>query len=542
MGGNSRHFWSGITSGTSRCGRHALVDHPAAHAQHRRTLACLDRMLPLEPAHEEAHRRKMSLLALDGQRAATPGQYEACRQAVHALEAEPDGETTALYERIRTGADLPVPYWVPVRIRTPGHTLHAPPDSPGRAPVLARALAWQGVFCHRLGRPEQAWKLLQHSRQWLEDLAGAGLDPEHDLPEDIQRGRAFVLWRLGNLAPELDRGAAQQLYQQSLALYRAVQDSWGTASVLQASRRVATFSNESDLARHAYAESMVLRQAQGDVEGSYRVVSLSVATTAYRYQTEEEPGEPPVLMASSLLEVGLAIGAGQFAKVESQLAQRLNASESSRAGGVRDLVELLSAFNQMHLGHYERARAQTMACLARFRETGYRWGMERCCRYPAIAVLATNAYSEAQRWLSESAGLCREIKQRGHLGQALAFPALAARPSGDLPQARPHLCEALRVAQRVHDYETFTLQMIAVSTIALLLADEGQLERAAEWGAMASRYPLVANSRLLEDLAGRPIAAIAAQLPADNVAAAKARGRARDLERAIADMLSVLGG
>jgi tetratricopeptide (TPR) repeat protein len=167
--------------------------------------------------------------------------------------------------------------------------------------------------------------------------------------------------------------------------------------------------------------------------------------------------------------------------------------------------------------------------------------MERCCCYLALAALATRAYDEAQRWLQESIGLCREIRQRGHLGQALALLALVARGSGHLPQARQYLGEALRVATPVHDYETFMFQLLVVSAIALLLADEGQGERAVELYAMASRYPLVANSRLLEDLAGRHIAAVAAQLPADAAAAAQARGRARDLEAAMADLLAELG-
>jgi DNA-binding SARP family transcriptional activator len=83
---------------------HALVDHHAARMQPERTLAYLDRLLALEPGHEEAHRHKMLLLAQGGQRSAALRQYEACRQAVQALDAEPDWETTALYERIRAGA------------------------------------------------------------------------------------------------------------------------------------------------------------------------------------------------------------------------------------------------------------------------------------------------------------------------------------------------------------------------------------------------------------------------------------------------------
>ena len=118
--------------------------------------------------------------------------------------------------------------------------------------------------------------------------------------------------------------------------------------------------------------------------------------------------------------------------------------------------------------------------------------------------------------------------------------ALAARGSGDLPQARRHLREALRVAAPVQDYETFMFQMVVLSATALILADEGQLERAVELYALASRYPLVANSRLLEDLAGSHTATVAAQLVPDGGAAARGRGRALDLEEEVAGLLAEL--
>jgi DNA-binding SARP family transcriptional activator/predicted ATPase len=404
-----------------------------------------------------------------------------------------------------------------------------------RLRVLARAMAWQGVFCRRLGRHEQAGELLRDSLDLLDDLAWAGPEGADGPPPEIQRARAFVLWRLGNLASEVDRKAAQRLYRHSLALYRALDDPWGMASVLEAAGRTATFSEERDQAQQAYAECLELRQAQGDELGSYRVLSLSVATAAYQSRAERERSELAVTTASGLHEVGLAIGAGQFARAESLLARR-----RSPDGGP-DLVDLVRAFNQMHLGHYETARAQTMACLARFRETRYRWGMQRCCCYLALAALASGDYDQARRWLDESAPLCREIGQRGHLGQAFALLALVARGSGDLPQARHHLVEALHAAGPVHDYETFLFQVIVVSAAALLLADEGQLERAVELYAVTLDYPLVANSRLAEDLAGRHIAAVAAQLPPGIAAAAQARGRARDLETTMAGLLAELG-
>ena len=67
-------------------------------------------------------------------------------------------------------------------------------------------------------------------------------------------------------------------------------------------------------------------------------------------------------------------------------------------------------------------------------------------------------------------------------------------------------------------------------------------EQAVELYALASRYPYVANSRWFEDIAGRHIAAVAATLPPDAVAAAQERGKARDLEATVAELLVKLAG
>jgi predicted ATPase/DNA-binding SARP family transcriptional activator len=66
------------------------------------------RQIELEPWHEEAHRRLMRLLALNGQRSAALVQYEACCRALRdELDVEPGVETVRLYERIRDGELTP---------------------------------------------------------------------------------------------------------------------------------------------------------------------------------------------------------------------------------------------------------------------------------------------------------------------------------------------------------------------------------------------------------------------------------------------------
>ncbi len=67
-------------------------------------LQAAQRQLTLEPWLETAHRQIMRLLTQRGQRAAALAQYQRCRQVLaEELNVEPDEETTALYEQIRSG-------------------------------------------------------------------------------------------------------------------------------------------------------------------------------------------------------------------------------------------------------------------------------------------------------------------------------------------------------------------------------------------------------------------------------------------------------
>ena len=82
----------------------------------------------------------------------------------------------------------------------------------------------------------------------------------------------------------------------------------------------------------------------------------------------------------------------------------------------------------------------------------------------------------------------------------------------------------------------------ALPVVALLLSGEGDIERAVELYALASRYPHVANSRWYEDVAEVHITTAAAGLPPEVVTAAQERGRARDLDATAQELLVELGG
>ena len=169
--------------------------------------------------------------------------------------------------------------------------------------------------------------------------------------------------------------------------------------------------------------------------------------------------------------------------------------------------------------------------------------VSRCCCSPADRCIAwtaltEGAYAEAQQRLQESAAVYLEMRQRDELCSTIALLGIAARGLGNLRQAGQHLYVTVRTATGIG---VFLPLVIALPAIALFLADQGEKERAVELYALASRYPYVANSCWFEDVVGRHIAAAATTLPPEIVAAAQERGRARDLDATVAELLEELG-
>ena len=82
----------------------------AARREFGTAIAFARRWLALDPLHEPAHHRLMSLYAWDGQRAAALRQYDECSTILRQeLGAAPEPETTRLYDAIRANRLPPIP-------------------------------------------------------------------------------------------------------------------------------------------------------------------------------------------------------------------------------------------------------------------------------------------------------------------------------------------------------------------------------------------------------------------------------------------------
>jgi len=119
----------------------------------------------------------------------------------------------------------------------------------------------------------------------------------------------------------------------------------------------------------------------------------------------------------------------------------------------------------------------------------------------------------------------------------LANLGVAALRQDQLAQAHQHVCQALRTATELRMVYVYALPLPAT---ALLLAELGHTEQAVEVYALASRHPLVSASRWFDEVVGRRTATVTAGLPPEVVAAAQARGRARDLQTTVAELATAL--
>jgi tetratricopeptide (TPR) repeat protein len=160
-------------------------------------------------------------------------------------------------------------------------------------------------------------------------------------------------------------------------------------------------------------------------------------------------------------------------------------------------------------------------------EIDHQHGIGRALADLAYAAIGESAYEEAYSLLERSVAVLREIEAWDELGWTLANMAYVERALGRPRRAKQCLCETMQIAADIGAWIPATF---ALPPTALVLADQGEAERAAELYALVLRYPNFANSRWLEDIAGQQMATVTATLPPDVALAAQERGRSRDLE------------
>jgi tetratricopeptide (TPR) repeat protein len=413
-------------------------------------------------------------------------------------------------------------------------------ESAAEMRAQARALAWQSTFSRLFGHIEPAYRLARRALKLLSELQAVG--------HDVRREEAFALRVKGVAEVALgEREEARRSWQKSLALCRALDDRWEEANVRDRLGWVATTSCLYDKAERQFEKSLEIRRALGDARGiaeslislgsiSWRLGRLERAERMHReaITIREEIGDR-IMVARGYHYLGLVYAVAGRQADRCPLEERALAIHDEVGYPLGRLESLISlGYTKQHLGEYREAHTYFQTSLAVAREMSNRRMMLSILEALGELELAQEAYAEAVPLLQESLAIRREIGFRQDEMLLLIGLGCALRGLGDHRQMRRHIRAALRIATELSAWVSL---VPAVCAIALLLADRGESARAIELYALALRYPRIANSRWWDDVVGKHIAAAAATLPPDVVTAAQERGRARELDATMKELL-----
>lgn len=348
---------------------------------------------------------------------------------------------------------------------------------------------------------------LSEGRQWLDEmLALAPHDGDADNTWLRWRARALngaglLAWRQGDVT------RMTALSEQSLALYRRLDDQVGIAAVLGNLGCMAD--EQGDYARAAalLEENLAARRALG-APVPIAIALGNLAVTLYNQGERER--------ARALFDEGLAL--------------------HRQLGDTRGVAMTLGNLGEMARdeGDLVRAAALIEASLALHRDLGDRRGIATALHELAEIALALGDAPRAAALGQESLDSFRALGDRRGAAEALRALGEMAREQGDATRATALCRESLTLFHAVAD-RAGVLECLA--TLALLAAEGGEQRRAALLGGAAAALRDVIGTALpprVEAAHAHLVSVAPAGMDEPSFHAAWARGQALPLESVIA--------
>ncbi|MEJ2210982.1 MAG: tetratricopeptide repeat protein [Anaerolineae bacterium] len=354
--------------------------------------------------------------------------------------------------------------------------------------VLGQLLAWQGHFAYQLGHYAQAQEQLEKS---LDLLRAHG----------AQHETAFSLYTLAHLLchGQNDYAGAQELFLESLSLFRAADDGYGSAQSLDGLGDVAARLGSLDVAEKRFKEGLALRREIGDRWG----IAISLSSLG-----------------------GLAGRQGKYDEARRWFQESLAISRAlGNPRGIAACLHNLSTIDYLQEDYVE-SRRKRLETLDICRQIGYRWGVASALKSLGDVARHLGKPEQAMRYLRESLALLQEDGDRR--GQAYTLNSLGtvAQGMGQRQAARGYFRQALEASLEIREP---ALAVDTVMSLAALVADDGDVEGALTLLSFVVHHP--ACEQQTRDQAEPLRADLAGRLPTDVARQAEARGRDLEMEQ-----------
>ena len=415
-------------------------------------------------------------------------------------------------------------------------------DAPEALHLRARLLAWEARFSRLLGERELGRQRLELSQALVDELAASRLD--------TQEVQALIHLEAGEAVFMADLAEANRRLGLSLALYRQIGDTWRIAGVLTQMGVNRFHASDYLEADKLFTDALELYQDLG--------ATLAVANVQGRMAHNQS--------RLGKIESGLALlrEVAAFTQASGDRSQAMldlrtlglalmwnglwedaypvfqNALSLARDLGNRyetAFISLCLGLDTQFMAQYELSREHHARTLELAR--GDNFQREIACSLFSLGciTIVQKTPQEARPIFRESIAVYRQIGDLDEMGWSLSLDAYCCLENGDSQQARHSLVEALEIAHSRHAYFT---SVIALPVGALWLERHGELEKALETYTIAFQQPLLANSNWYHDMFDKCVAACAAGLPAEIAAAARERGKGRQLFAAVDELAKII--
>jgi tetratricopeptide (TPR) repeat protein len=196
-------------------------------------------------------------------------------------------------------------------------------------------------------------------------------------------------------------------------------------------------------------------------------------------------------------------------------------------------VHSVYGYIKKHLGQYEQASSLGSMGYNLASKIGWRQEEGFCLELLGDIAIVNEQFYQAEEYINSCISIYQETEQ---LDICSAFAGLGyiAIGLGNYSRARTYLANSLRKAAEVQVQYPITH---AIPAIALLYAVHGEIERAVELYALDKRYRRVANSHWFEDVVGKKIKSISSNLPLEIITAAENRGKKRDMQTTVRELI-----
>jgi tetratricopeptide (TPR) repeat protein len=302
-----------------------------------------------------------------------------------------------------------------------------------------------------------------------------------------------------------------------MALYEEIGDDWSLARVLDYLGWSAEVLGDYRRATALCQRSLSIRQALGDRRGmADTMLSLGVLSWVQGHLDQADRLLRDSLeiyrtlddwnrVAHALKDVGEAlVRRGWFEDGLALMESSANVFEDMGNEWALDILRPFLAETLVHLGRYDEANENAHAGWESAGRYKVHWVIGFSRFGAGMAALAAGADEVALDHFHQAVGEFEIVRHPENRAWVLGPLGLAALRSGDLDLGRQWIVDALRVGV---DLGAFLPVLYALPATALLLAHEGDAERARQVYACAARYGFVANSRWFHDVFAVPLAA-----------------------------------